>query len=122
MFQIFKKLSQRPALALMFLTCVVLLSGCATLGFKQPEPVTVGQVIEMSKEAMPPEAIVKQMRDSGTVYRLTAAQLAELHDLGVADPVLNYMQHTYIEAELRQQRLDDLGVWDLVFGKANIMK
>jgi hypothetical protein len=44
----------------------------------------------MSKEGMPPEAIVKQMRDSGNVYRLTAAQLAELHDLGVADPVLTH--------------------------------
>jgi hypothetical protein len=111
MFQTFKKLSQRPGLALMFLTCVPPLSGCATLGFKQPELVTVSQVIEMSKEGMPPEAIVKQMRDSGAVYRLTAARLAELHDLGVADPVLNYMQHTYIEAERRQQSLDDWGGW-----------
>jgi hypothetical protein len=113
MFQTFKKLSQRPGLALMFLTCVALLSGCATLGFKQPQPVTVGEVIEMSKEGMPSEAIVKQMRDSGSVYRLTAAQLAELHDLGVADPVLDYMQQTYIEAERRQQSMDDWGDWGI---------
>jgi hypothetical protein len=113
MFQTFKKLSQRPGLALMFLTYVALLSGCATLGFKQPEPVTVGQVIERSKQGMPPEAIVKQMRDSGAVYRLTAAQLAELHDLGVADPVLDYMQQTHIEAERRQQSMDDWGDWGM---------
>ena len=29
----------------------------------EPEPVTVGQVIEMSKEGMPTETIVKKMRD-----------------------------------------------------------
>jgi hypothetical protein len=44
------------------------------------------------------------MRDSGTVYRLTAAQLAQLHDQGVADPVIDYMQQTYLNAVLREQR------------------
>jgi hypothetical protein len=110
---VFKKLSQRPSLALMFLICVALLSGCATLGFKQPQPVTVGQVIQMSKEGLPGQTIVQRMRDSGNVYRLTAAQLAELHDLGVADPVLDYMQQTYIEAERRQQSMDDWGDWGM---------
>ena len=90
-----------------------LLSGCATLGFKQPQPVTVGQVIQMSKEGLPAQTIVQRMRDSGNVYRLTAAQLAELHDLGVADPVLDYMQQTYIEAERRQQSMDDWGDWGM---------
>ena len=77
MIKTFKTLSQRQGLALILLTCVTLLSGCASLGFKQPEPVTVGQVIEMSKEGMPAEAIVEKMRDSETVYRLTAAQLRQ---------------------------------------------
>jgi hypothetical protein len=89
-----------------------LLSGCATL-FKQPEPVTVDQVIEMSKEGVPAEAIVKKMRDSETVYRLTAAQLAKLHDVGVADPVLDYMQRTYIEEQRREQSRQDQGDWDM---------
>jgi len=108
-----KKLSQSQGLALTFLTCVTLLSGCATFGFKTPEPVTVSQVIQMSKEDVPPETIVKKMRDSGAVYRFTAAQLAELHDLGVADQVLDYMQQTYIEAERRDQSRDDWGEWDM---------
>jgi hypothetical protein len=91
----------------MLLTCITLLGGCATLGFKEPEPVTVGEVIQMSKEGVPAQTIVQKMRDSGDVYRLTATRLVEVHDLGVADPVLDYMQHTYIEAERRQQSLDD---------------
>jgi hypothetical protein len=113
MIKTFKKLSQRQGPALIFLTCVTLLSGCAALGFKQPEPVTVGQVIEMSKEGVPAEAIVKKMRDSETVYRFTGAQLAELHDLGVADQVLDYMQRTYIEEERREQSREDQGDWDM---------
>jgi hydroxymethylpyrimidine/phosphomethylpyrimidine kinase len=112
MIKTFKKLSQRQGLALIFLTCLTLLSGCATL-FKQPEPVTVDQVIEMSKEGVPAEAIVTKMRDSETVYRLTAAQLAKLHDVGVADPVLDYMQRTYIEEQRREQSRQDLDDWDM---------
>ena len=113
MIKTFKTLSQRQGLALILLTCVTLLSGCAALGFKQPEPVTVDQVIEMSKEGMPAEAIIKRMRDSETVYRLAGAQLAKLHDLGVADQVLDYMQRTYIEAERREQSRDDWGDWNM---------
>ena len=97
---------------------VTLLSGCATFGFKQPEPVTVGQIIQMSKEGVPVDTIIKKMRDSDTVYRLTAAQLAELHDMGVADQVLNYMQQTYMEAERRQQSAEDWnreGMWRSYF-------
>jgi hypothetical protein len=101
-----------PALALISFALVSSLSGCATL-FKQPEPVTVGQVIQMSKEGVPAETIVAKMRDSEAVYRFTAAQLAELHDLGVADPVLDYMQRTYIEEERREQSRQDLGDWDM---------
>ena len=115
MIKTLKKLSQSQGLALTFLTCVTLLSGlsgCAALGFKQSEPVTVGQVIQMSKEGVPAEAIVEKMRGSGTVYPLSAAQLAELHDLGIADQVLDYMQRTYIEVERRDQSRDDWGEWN----------
>lgn len=59
----------------------------------------------MSKEGVPAETIVKKMRDSKSVYRLTAAQLAYLHDQGVADRVINYMQQTYLEAVRREQNL-----------------
>jgi hypothetical protein len=92
-----------------FLICARLLSGCAALDFKARDPVTVGQVIEMSKEGVAPQSIVNKMRDSGTVYRLTAAQLAELHDLGVADQIIDYMQQSYIESERREQSAVD---WD----------
>ena len=101
--------------ASIFLICVTLLSGCSTFGFKKSDPITVNQVIQMSKDDVPPGTIVEKMKDSDSVYRFTAAQLAELHDMGVADPVLNYMQQTYIEAERRQQSAEDWdrdGMWE----------
>jgi hypothetical protein len=107
MFETCKKSSLTKNLALIILIGLTVLSGCATFGFKTPEPVTVGEVIQMSKDNVPPETIVKKMRDSESVYPLTAAQLAELHDMGVSDPVLNYMQQTYIDAQRQQQNLDD---------------
>ena len=106
----FKKIWQGERPALIFLSCVTLLSGRATFGFKQPELVTVGQVIEMSKEGVPPEAIVRKCVTRKPYYRFTAAQLAELHDLGIADPVLDYMQRSYIEAERREQSREDWGL------------
>ena len=109
-----KNLSLWKGSASIFLVCVTLLSGCSTFGFKKSDPITVNQVIQMNKDGVPADTIIKTMRDSDTVYRLTAAQLAELHDMGVADPVLNYMQQTYIDAERRQQSLEDWdrdGIW-----------
>lgn len=108
-----KRLSLRKPAALFLLISVTALSGCATFGSEQPEPVTVAQVIQMTKDTVPPDTIVKKMRDSDAVYRLTAAQLAELHDMGVPDPVLNYMQQTYIDAERRQQSVEDWGRDDM---------
>ena len=90
----------------MFLAGSALLGGCA--GFEQTKPpVMVSEVILMSKENVPAEIIVNKMRDANTVYRLTAAELAYLHDQGVADPVINYMQQTYLEAVRREQNLAD---------------
>jgi hypothetical protein len=92
----------------MFLAASGLLGSCATVEFGQDEHrVLVSEVIRMTREGMPPDIIVKQMRDSKTVYRLTATQLVLLHDQGIADPVIDYMQETYLGAGRREQNLAD---------------
>ena len=106
MIQRFKKIWRRQGSASMFLAGSALLGGGA--GFEQTKPpVMVSEVILMSQEVVPAETIVTKMRDSKTVYRLTAAELAYLHDQGIADPVTNYMQETYLEAVRREQNLAD---------------
>lgn len=77
---------------------------------KEASPtITVSEVIQMSKEGVPFETIIEKMRESGAMYRLTASQLAQLHDQGVPDQVIDYMQQTYLSAVRRDQRLED---WD----------
>jgi len=94
---------------------LLLMAGCSTLdqGVHRPNPVTIAMVREMSKAGVPAETIIQKMRDSGTVYRLTAAQLARLHDEGVPNKVINYMQQTYLSAVRHNQALADQNYWAL---------
>lgn len=103
-----KKTWRRRMSLSMVLAGSALLTGCAALGVDPSEqPVMVSEVIRMSNENVPAETIVNKMRDSRAVYRLNAAQLAKLHDQGVADLVLNHMQETYLNAVRREQDLAD---------------
>ena len=103
-----KKTWRRRMSLSMVLAGSALLTGCAALGVDpSKQPVMVSEVIRMSNENVPAETIVNKMRDSRAVYRLNAAQLAKLHDQGVADLVLNHMQETYLNAVRREQDLAD---------------
>jgi hypothetical protein len=103
-----KKTWRRRMSLSMVLAGSALLTGCAALDVDpSKQPVMVSEVIRMSNENVPAETIVNKMRDSRAVYRLNAAQLAKLHDQGVADLVLNYMQETYLNAVRREQDLAD---------------
>jgi hypothetical protein len=98
--------------ATLVLLALFLSSGCASTGFGEPVPVTVPQIIKMSREGTPASAIIEQMRKSGTVYRLQASQLGELHKQGVSDSVINYMQRTYVDAVRLRQEREDWSYWD----------
>ena len=108
----FKKMLQRRGSASILLAGSSLLGGCAVLGFEQTKPsVTVSEVIQMTEEGVPAETIIEKMREAKSVYRLNAAELARLHDRGVADPIINYMRQTYLEAVRREQSLADWNNW-----------
>jgi hypothetical protein len=98
----------------LFLAGSGLLTGCAAVGLEQAKPpVSVSEVVQMTEEGIPAETIIQKIHDTKTVYRLNAAQLAQLHDRGVADPVINYMQQTYLEAVRREQIRADWDDWAL---------
>lgn len=90
---------------------VLLVSGCATLGISRPKPVSVAQIVEMSKAGVPAQEIIREMRNSRTVYRLKASQLARLKEQGVPDAVIDYMQQTYLDAVRSDQALEDWSLW-----------
>lgn len=101
-------------LTIMLLTAILLtLTGCASLTETSTPPVTVSDVIQMSDEGLPARQIIERMRQSGTVYRLNASQLANLEKRGVSGAVINYMQRTYLHAVRRNQALRDDSYWTL---------
>jgi hypothetical protein len=99
------------SLALVLAVGFLLLAGCATTGTAQFKTVTVDQVVQMSKAGTSPDEIIKQIAESGTVYRLNASQLADLRQAGVSDQVINYMQQTYLDAVRRDQVREDMRYW-----------
>lgn len=88
-------------------------AGCAggLLG-PGPPPLSVSEVVEMSQAGIPAEEIILKMQESGTVYRLSASELVRLHEQGVPDEVLDYMQETYLESVRENQRLEDMRLWN----------
>lgn len=73
----------------------LLLSGCA--GMHRPPPPSLEQVVEMSKAGTPPEEIIRVLQESRAVYPLTGSQIANLHEQGVPDSVLDYMQSVWMD-------------------------
>ena len=91
---------------------LLLLAGCTSYQRPVvPAAVTVPEILQMTKAGDPPDEIIRKMRNSGTVYRLDASQLAKLHDEGVSDKVIDYMQHTYLAAVARSSRLESWDYW-----------
>ena len=76
--------------------CVALLAGCA--GMQRRPPPTIGQVVEMSQAGKPAEEIIRELQETRAVYPLTGSQIARLHDQGVPDTVLDYLQNAYAES------------------------
>lgn len=73
------------------------------------EPLTVPQILEMTRAGVPPDTIITRIKDSNTVYRLHAHQIAQLSRDGVNPKVLDAMQQTYLNAVRQDQSLAD---WD----------
>lgn len=86
----------RPA-ATGALVLVALLAGCASRPAR--EPVTVDQIVQMSRDGVIASDIIAKMETADTVYRLSGSQLAHLKEQGVPDQVLDYMQDTYVDYE-----------------------
>jgi hypothetical protein len=79
----------------------VLIAGCASTPTTKA-PVTIAQVIEMSRNGTDAPSIIAKMQETGTVYRLPGSSLAMLKGEGVPAPVLDYMLQTRSRAEREQ--------------------
>ncbi|MBV8658966.1 MAG: hypothetical protein JO142_14165 [Burkholderiales bacterium] len=88
---------------LYLIPAALLLAACAHL----PPPVSVDEALAMSKRGDTPDAIIAEMRASRSSYRLTASDIIRLHEQGMPQPVLDYMNQTQLdEVQRRQQQAD----------------
>ncbi len=88
--------------SLVLVAAVIAASGCASLQ-RRPPP-TLEQIVQMSKNGISSDEIIKELKETRAVYPLTGAQIAQLHEDGVADPVLDHLQQAYVNAVRWQER------------------
>ena len=92
-----------------FFLCFALLSGCASL--QHPPPPSIEQIIEMSRSGTPADEIIRTLQQTRAVYPLTASQILKLHEHGVPDAVLDYMQNAYAERIRWDARMEYEGTY-----------
>ena len=92
------------------LLCVLLLASCATLE-KHPNPLTAEDVIARAKSGVAAKAIIEELFRTDTVIPLNAAEVVRMHEAGVPDEVLDYMQHALIEEIRARDRFANSYWW-----------
>lgn len=88
-----------------------MLQSCVASNVGRTPPVTVSDILQMTREGAKAHTIISKMRKSHTVYRLKADQLAKLQKDGVSADVINYMEQTHLMAVKHNQQLEDQGYW-----------
>jgi hypothetical protein len=79
-------------------------AACASTEAVRQEPVTVTEIIALSKERILADEIIRRIHASGTVYPLRASQLSALEREGVQPAVIDFMQLTYLDAVRRDEQ------------------
>ena len=83
---------------------VVSLLGCSMLKGRKTVPMTLEDVVQLSREGEAPEAIIEKLKDSKTAVLLKTDQVVELKEKGVDSEVIDYMIVSYIEKETRNTK------------------
>jgi hypothetical protein len=87
---------------LAFLALCTLLSGCATLD--GPPPLSGAEIVELARSGKTAPEIIAELQRTRTVLALGASDIISLHEAGVPDEVLDYLQTVQIDALLWQER------------------
>ena len=72
--------------------------------FQETEPLTIDDVISMSRARISDDLIISQIRNSRTVYRLRTADIVDLKRTGVSERVIDFMINT--PAEMRSEEME----------------
>ena len=69
-------------------------TACRQYEVRLPEPIPIEEIVEMSRDGVEAEEILKSIWKSRTVYELTAADVIQLHEEGVEERVIDAMLET----------------------------
>ena len=74
----------------------LVLSGCAT--FDSPhKSMPISEVVKLSKSGAESPLVIQRIRDSRTTYALRGSDFSKLKANGVPDPVLDYLQQSFVD-------------------------
>jgi hypothetical protein len=73
---------------------LVAVAGTAPQSAAQDQPLALADVKMLAKNGVSDEVILSQIRNSHTVYRLSAAEIIDLKDAGVSQKVIDFMINT----------------------------
>ncbi|HTS52250.1 MAG TPA: hypothetical protein VMH26_03160 [Burkholderiales bacterium] len=80
------------------LVFVFLLAFCGCARWYTPRhPMPIAEVVQLGKSDTAPPLIIKRIRESGTTYALRGSDFAKLKADGVPDPVLDYLQQSFVD-------------------------
>jgi hypothetical protein len=83
---------------------VVSLLGCSMLKGRKTVPMTLDEVVRLSREGESPESIIEKLKESKTAVLLKADQVVELKEQGVDSEVIDYMIVSYVQKEMRNTK------------------
>jgi hypothetical protein len=107
----------RPASRVLLSLCIaaLLVAGCAGMR-RWSHPVSVTEIVHLSKNGVPPDEIIAKLNRAGTIYHLTDAQYDALRKKGVTPSVIAYMKKSYAQAVEKHPELakdEHLNCWYL---------
>jgi len=78
------------------------LGGCATPD--APPPLSGAEIVELARSGKTAPEIIAELQRTDTVLPLAASDIVSLHEAGVPDEVLDYLQRVQIDALLWRER------------------
>lgn len=90
---------------------ITILQSCVVYRPDTSQLITVPDVVQMSKDGLSSRDIIDQIKQSHTAYNLKADQLVKLHEEGVQDSVINYMEETKMNLVRQNERYAASSYW-----------
>ena len=100
-------------------SAIALLHSCAVYNTPYSnyfKPVTVPEIVQMSKDKVPSRDIINEIKNSHSAYRLKASEYANLQKAGVSDSVVDYMQQTHLDMIRHDEQMQYPYYWGSPYG------